>query len=123
MTRDEALRFAERWIENWNKKDVEAILFHFAESARFTSPEAERLIGKATLANRSELGHYWREASQAIAVIQFRLDHAIWDPVLDELVVVYEAILDDATARAVEIMRFDERGYQIEGEALYGAHL
>jgi hypothetical protein len=37
--------------------------------------------------------------------------------------VVYEANLNGERKRACEIMRFDESGRQIRGEALYGAVL
>ena len=38
MTHDEALAWAERWIDDWNRRDVEAVLADFADDIEFCSP-------------------------------------------------------------------------------------
>jgi len=40
MTRDEALAFADRWAEAWNRRAVETVLEHFHDDIVFTSPRA-----------------------------------------------------------------------------------
>ena len=49
MTRDDACRFADDWIDAWNAFDVERVLGHFAEDAVFTSPKALETVGSATV--------------------------------------------------------------------------
>ena len=47
MTNEEAQRWAEQWIDEWNRHDVEAVLEHFAD-------EVEALYdGAAAPAERS----------------------------------------------------------------------
>ena len=121
MTYDSMMRFAEAWIANWNARDVDAVLSHFAEDAQFISPVARNFVGRPLLRNKKELADYWRAALGRISTLEFKLDHASWDERRRELNVVYEANLNGERKRACEIMQFDAAGRQIRGEALYGA--
>jgi steroid delta-isomerase len=121
MTYDAMMRFAEAWVSAWNRRDVDAVLAHYAEEAQFVSPVAGAVVGRPVLRDKQELAAYWHGALARIATLEFRLDHAAWDERRRELVVVYEANLDGERKRACEIMRFDPAGRQIGGEALYGA--
>jgi hypothetical protein len=121
MTYDSMMRFAEAWIAAWNRRDVDAVLTHFAEDAQFVSPVARNFVGRPMLRNKKELAHYWRAALERISSLEFELDHASWDERRRELNVVYEANLNGERKRACELMQFDESGRQIRGEALYGA--
>ncbi len=121
MTYESMMRFAESWIAAWNRRDVDAVLAHYAEEAQFVSPIARSVVGRAVLRNKQELADYWRAGLGRITTLEFTLDHAAWDERRRELVVVYEANLNGECKRACEIMRFDATGMQIEGEAMYGA--
>ena len=121
MTYDTMMRFAEDWVAAWNRRDVDAVLAHYAEEAQFTSPVARSVVGRPVLRNKQELADYWRAALARISTLEFRLDHAAWDERRRELNVVYEANLNGERKRACEIMRFDAEGMQVSGEAMYGA--
>ena len=121
MTYDAMMRFADAWVAAWNRRDVDAVLAHYAEDAQFVSPVARAVVGRPVLRGKQELGDYWRAGLARIATLEFRLDHAVWDERRRELVVVYEANLNGERKRACEIMRFDAAGRQVGGEALYGA--
>ena len=123
MTRDEALAFARAWVDAWNRRDVAAIMAHFAEDAVFTSPKAAVFAGEAFVRGKPALAAYWQRASAGIAELHFTLDRALWDPEARELLVLYDARIGGATRRACELMRFDADGRQVAGEALYGAEL
>jgi len=121
MTYESMMSFAESWIAAWNRRDIEAVLAHFAEEAQFVSPVARQLVGRPVLQNKKELEGYWRAALARISTLDFKLDHATWDERRRELNVIYEANLNGELKRACEIMQFDVSGRQIKGEALYGA--
>jgi steroid delta-isomerase len=121
MTYESMMAFAEDWIAAWNRRDIEAVLAHFADDAQFVSPVARNFVGRSLLRNKQELADYWRAGLDRISVLEFRLDHATWDERCRELNVVYEANLNGERKRACELMRFDASGRQIRGEALYGA--
>jgi hypothetical protein len=115
------MTFADSWIAAWNRRDVGAVLAHFAEDAQFVSPVARNFAGRPVLQNKKELENYWRAALDRISILEFKLDHATWDERRRELNVVYEANLNGESKRTCEIMQFDPSGRQIRGEALYGA--
>ena len=121
MTYETMMTFAETWVAAWNRRDVEAVLAHFAEGAQFVSPMARNFVGRPVLQNKKELENYWRGALEGISILEFKLDHATWDERHRELNVVYEANLNGERKRACEIMQFDASGRQIRGEAFYGA--
>ena len=58
-----------------------------------------------------------------IETIHFTLDHTAWDPERLELLIVYDAEINGQRNRACELMRFDDTGRVVEGEAMYGAAL
>ena len=62
MTRDGMQEFAAAWIDAWNRRDLEAVLAHFAEDARFRSPKALVLTGRAELHGKPALRAYWQAA-------------------------------------------------------------
>jgi len=121
MTYQTMMAFAESWIAAWNRRDVEAVLAHYAEEAQFVSAVAGNLVGRPILRNKKELEDYWRTALARISTLEFKLDHAAWDERRLELNVIYEANLNGERKRACEIMQFDAAGRQVRGEALYGA--
>ncbi|MBV1797901.1 nuclear transport factor 2 family protein [Siccirubricoccus sp. G192] len=123
MTREQMQDFARAWIAAWNRRDLEAVLAHFTEEARFRSPKALALTGSADLQGKPALRAYWQAALGSIGEIRFVLDRVVADPAAREMVVLYEGHVDGRRTRAAEAMRFDAAGRQIEGEALYGAPL
>src|SRR3954470_20619124 len=110
MTRSEALAFAQGWMDAWNRRDVAAIMAHFAEDAVFTSPKIALFVGDPVVRGKPALAAYWQRASAGIAELRFALDRALWDPETCELLVLYDARIDGTTRRAGELMRFDEDG-------------
>lgn len=123
MNRREVEDFARSWIAHWNARDVESVLASFEPEATFRSPKAVGIVGKPVLENRNELRDYWMRALKKIASIRFELDHAAWDDRTNELCIVYVAELDGTRSRAIERLRFSERGRVFDGEGFYGAPL
>jgi ketosteroid isomerase-like protein len=76
MTYDSMMRFAEAWIAAWNRRDVDAVLEHYADEAEFVSPVARSVVGRPTLRNKKEIEQYWRAALDRIPSLEFKLDHA-----------------------------------------------
>jgi hypothetical protein len=123
MNRSEAEAYARTWIGHWNARDLDAVLASFEPEATFRSPKAVGIVGTPELRNRDELRDYWTRALERIASIRFELDHAAWDDRNRELCIVYVAELDGTRARAIERLRFSERGRVLDGEGFYGAPL
>lgn len=121
MTEAGAQAFARDWIDAWNRRDIEAVLAHYADDAVFVSPKAERFVGSSRIEGKSALRAYWEAALAQISALRFTLDAASWSPRSETLTVLYQAELGTAApARAVEVMHF-RAGRVAQGEALYGA--
>jgi ketosteroid isomerase-like protein len=113
--------FARAWIDAWNRRDVEAVLAHFAEDAVFVSPKAAAITGHGTITGKAALRAYWTAALARIGTLHFTLDRPLWDAAEQTLVVLYQAELGSTRTRACEVMRFGEEGLVVAGEGLYGA--
>ena len=119
--RIDARAFADRWISDWNQKDVEAVLSHFCESVVFTSPRAKAIVGTSRVEGKSNLREYWTKAIERIQTIHFTLDHVISGG--DRISVVYIAEIDGKRMRCVEFMVFGDDGLVRQGEAMHGIEL
>ncbi len=67
--------FAERWVQAWNARDVEAVLAHYADDVVFTSPTAARVVpeSRGTVQGKEALRSYWTAALQQNADLHFTL--------------------------------------------------
>ena len=118
-----AHRFAEAWIAAWNRRDLEAILAHFADDAEFVSPRAAKVTGNAFVRGQAALRDYWSRRSAEVKSLHFELERTLWDARETTLTVVYVSTVDGNRVRACEFMRFDAAGRVRRGEAMYGAVL
>jgi ketosteroid isomerase-like protein len=121
MTENEALAWAEEWINNWNRRDVEAVLAHFADDVEFTSPRAVPITGEASLTGKPALRDYWTRATAAIQSIHFDLDYVIADG--NRLGIIYTSKINGMRMRSAEFLRFNDAGLVCGGEAMHGAML
>jgi hypothetical protein len=120
MNRARAEKHAEEWIRDWCARDIERIVSHYAEDARFVSPVAARRTGNPVVVGREALLKYW-SAARGYRSFRFTLEHVLWDDAEQEMVVVYTRDVDGRHDRACEIFRFNDRDQVIAGEAMYGA--
>lgn len=121
MTHDEARARGAEWARAWNARDIEAVLSHFTDDVTFLSPVAADVVGTPELRGKPALRAYWQQALARIARLHFTVERVLWDTEAQELVVLYNAELDDRRMRACERMKLDTEGHVIFAEALYGA--
>jgi hypothetical protein len=121
MSGVDAERFASKWIADWNARDVDAVLSHFADEVQFTSPLAQQTIGSAIIEGKAALRAYWQEALRRRTTMHFTLDRVLWDPERRELGILFIREVDGERRRACELLQFDNAGLVVRGEALHGA--
>lgn len=120
MNREEMESFAQQWIANWNARDLDAILTHFAEDARFISPLAAEVTGSPVIEGKGALRTYWSKALDATTDLHFTMISAVCDVQSQVLGVHYLAERNGQARRSLETMRFvNDR--QVEGESFHGA--
>lgn len=121
MTREQAVEIARHWVESWNARDLEAVLTHFDDEARFVSPKAATLTGNAVVRGKAALRSYWQLALSRIGSLRFALESVLWDGERRTMTIVYRREIDAQSDRACEFLRFGDSGRAVDGEAMYGA--
>ena len=117
----DAAAFAYRWISDWNRKDVEAVLSHFSEGVVFRSPRATAVLGSPRVEGKTRLREYWTQAISRIQTMRFTLDYVIADG--ERIGIVYVSEINGKKLRSVEFLCFGEDGLIREGEAMHGIEL
>jgi steroid delta-isomerase len=120
MTRDQAAVFAADWAAAWNVGAVERVLAHFDDAVVFRSPTALAVVGVGTVRGKDALRAYWTAALARIASLRFTLDRVLWDPVTQELAIVYVAEIDGKAKRVSENLRFGPAGLVVAAEVFHG---
>ena len=99
--------FATGWVQAWNRRDLEAVLAHYAEDVQFQSPLVVRLLGDphGTIHGKEELRSYFKKAFAAYpGELQIALLGAYHG--LQSRLIHFEA----RGRRAVEVMELDAEG-------------
>lgn len=122
MNGEKARAYAENWIADWCRRDIESIVSHYSDDATFVSPIAAKRTGNPVVTGRAALTAYWSFA-RSIEIFEFKLEHTVWDEERLELVIIYTRNVDGRRDRACEIVRFNENGLISHGEAMYGIEL
>lgn len=70
-----ARRFAEEWIDAWNRHDLDRVLSHYAEGVEFSSPLIADIAGVAggVLIGKPALRAYWSKGLERIPDLCFEL--------------------------------------------------
>ena len=96
--------FAKDWIAAWKRRDVEALVAHYAPNIEFRSPVAARLLGEPSgmVRGKENLRAYF---TRALAAFPGELDielRGVYQGV-NSLVVLFEA----RGRKGAEVMEFD----------------
>ncbi|KAA6119320.1 nuclear transport factor 2 family protein [Cupriavidus cauae] len=106
-------------MDDWNRRDVPAVLAAYADDALFVSALAQPYTGGTRVQGKDALRRYWLAALADRPDLRFELISAICDVEAQTVVVHYVAQAGGKRTRMCEIMRF-ENGRQVHGEALHG---
>jgi hypothetical protein len=120
LTREAAEDFARSWIEEWNARNIDAVLERYAENCVFISSRASSFAHAPSLVGKAALRGYFEKALVGVPDLRFKLDHFLWDPTLPALVMVHVASVADKHIRECEIMYFNDDGKIMRDEAFYG---
>jgi hypothetical protein len=117
MTHDEALAWAQQWIDEWNRRDVEAVLAHFADDVEFCSPLVVQVTGEpnGVVRGHDALRDYWTKALAERPDLHFELDDV--NVGVGAIAIHYR----NQGRRATEVAVFDADGKVARGWGLYGA--
>jgi ketosteroid isomerase-like protein len=76
MEHVDAVGFAERWVNDWNAHDLEALLGHFSDDVVFSSPVAAQVVpgSGGVVRGKDELRRYWAEGLRRIPELRFTVE-------------------------------------------------
>jgi ketosteroid isomerase-like protein len=120
MNRIEAVEYARRWTEAWNRRDIDAVLEHFDEDVVFSSPRALQVEGIPTVHGRAAVREYWRTSLRQVESLHFTLRRVIWDAESSELSIIYDRDVNGQRDRASEVLHFGQSARVVSGEVFYG---
>ena len=104
-TQDEA--FAVSWVRDWNQRDLESVLSHYADDVEFVSPLVVTLMNEptGTVHGKENLREYFRKVVATFPNVQVALVGTYRG--LNSLLVHFEATTG---RKAVEVMELDGSG-------------
>jgi ketosteroid isomerase-like protein len=75
LERPWAEHFAREWVANWNARDLDAVLAHYAPHVVFRSPRIALVLGegRSSVRGAGELRSYWQKALSAAKDLHFEL--------------------------------------------------
>src|SRR5215208_206107 len=111
-----AERFAREWAANWNAKNLDAILSHYAPEVPFRSPRISVVLGKPQtfVSGLVELRTYWSKALAEVKDLPFSITSIGIGG--DALTIIYVNHRGD---HVCETLVFGQDGTIVEGIVTY----
>lgn len=110
-----ARRFAEQWIDAWNRHDLDAVLAHYAEGFEFSSPLIVDIAGEpgGILRGKDAVRGYWAQGLARIPELRFELMDVLTG--IDRIVLYYRG----HRGMVAESLEFDPDGRVVRAAACY----
>jgi len=108
--------FASKWIEDWNSRDIERVLSHYAEDAEFRSPNAVPITGSGIVRGREALRNYWKPALERRPMLKFHLKDVF---IGHQTISIHYG--DELGRNVVETLVLNDSGQAIFGCGCYAA--
>lgn len=107
LTAEQGQHFAERWIEAWNRHDLDAILAHYHPEVEFISPFVIRLLDRpdGALHGVEALRDYFARGLSAYPDLHFQLHSVLLG--VGSVTLHYRSVNN---LSAAEVMELDEEG-------------
>ena len=118
MTRDEALKLADDWVEAWNAHDLDRIMTHYEDAVQLTSPVAARLLGSSDgkVVGMASLRAYFQRGLAAYPDLHFQVEDVLCG--IASVVICYT---NQNGMRVAEFMELSAAGKVERVVANYGA--
>lgn len=111
-----------RWIEAWNKHDLQTVLSMYSENIEFSSPKIKAVFPERTISkiiHKKDLEEYWSKALKKYPKLNFVLKESIFHN--NVCLIEYYAVLGGRTRTSV-IEKFEmQNGLVIKSSVFYGA--
>jgi len=80
LTREQAYKIAEHWIQSWNSHDLDEIMSHYEEEVILVSPVAAKLLNEpsGTVKGKEALRDYFKKGLEVYPDLKFELIDVMW---------------------------------------------
>lgn len=112
IQRDVAWSFAKKWLDAWNKHDVDLIMEHYADSIEFCSPVVQKVLGdpKGVVRGIANLRDYFSRQLNKFSTLHFQLLDVFASP---QSIVLYYKINRGLLAAEVMILNSDMKAIKV----------
>ena len=103
LTKEQAHRLAQEWIDAWNSHDLDQIMDHYEEEVELISPVAAQLLGRSDgrVMGKANLRAYFQKGLDAYPSLRFDLKDVLWG--LNSIVLYYANQRGTHTGEYMEI--------------------
>lgn len=107
IAREQALAFANAWVEAWNSHDLPAVLEHYTDDFEMSSPVMKQmgLSETGTLKGKKNVADYWQRALAKYPDLHFELIEVLSS--VNSIIIYYHTINNKLSA---ELFLFDDQG-------------
>jgi predicted ester cyclase len=107
VTKEEAWKLANDWVEAWNSHDLDRIMAHYEDEVELTSQVAVHLLGKpdGKVVGRANLRAYFQRGLEAYPDLGFHLDDVLFG--INSVVLYYR---NQKGTRSAEFMKISPTG-------------
>jgi ketosteroid isomerase-like protein len=115
ITREFALHFARQRVDAWNRRDLDAVLAHYSENFRMSSPYIAEFAREpsGTLQGKAAVRAYWTAALEKLPGLRFELADTLAGA--QSVILYYRGV----RGMAAEIFQFDAHGKVVSAAAHY----
>ena len=103
LTKEQAHRLAQEWVEAWNAHDLDQIMAHYEEDVELISPVAAQLLGRSDgkVTGKANLRAYFEKGLAAYPSLRFDLKDVLWG--VNSVVLYYRNQKGTQTGEYMEI--------------------
>ena len=107
ISREQALAFANEWVEAWNSHDLTRVMEHYTDDFEMSSPVMVQMKESetGTLKGKDNVGRYWANALKKYPDLHFELIEVLSS--VNSIAIYYHTI---SNKRSVELFIFNEAG-------------
>ena len=103
ISREQALAFAQAWVNAWNSHDLDAVLSHYTEDFEMSSPFILQMgiDATGTLKGKENVAAYWRKAMAKYPDLHFELREVL--SCVHTIIIYYDSIAGKKAAEFFEL--------------------
>ena len=107
ISREQALAFANEWVEAWNAHDLPRVLEHYTDDFEMSSPVMIQMgvSETGTLKGKRNVGDYWQKALVKYPDLHFKIIDVLTS--VNSVIVYYHTINNKLSA---ELFMFNDEG-------------